>query len=72
MHVIINIQSFICVNLLRKAKFLLATQGIFRLPSHGTNHGALADQQHKKKKWRRQCSIDQNNQALVIFFFQGR
>ena len=58
MHVIINIQSFTCFNLLHEAKFLLATQDIFRLPSQGTNHDASVEQltsniKKKKEKWRR-------------------
>ena len=50
-QMIINIQIFTYLHLLRKAKFLLATEGIYGLPSHGTNECAFrtADQQHPKK-----------------------
>ena len=59
MQMIINIQIFTCVNLLRKAKFLLAPEGICRLPSHGTNECArrTADQQHIKKQQNKMAKV---------------
>ena len=59
MQMIINIQIFTCVNLLRKTKFLLAPEGICRLPSHGTNECACrtADQQHIKKQQNKMAKV---------------
>ena len=74
MHVIINIQSFSCVNLLRKAKFLLATQGIFRLPSHGTNHDASVEQltsNTNKKKAKTVFHRSKQPSFGYLFFFQA-
>ena len=70
---IINVQIFTFVRLLRKAKILLATLGIYQLPSHGTNECAIrtADQQHKKKNGGgSDPSIKITKLWLSFFFFK--
>ena len=74
MQMIINIQIFTRVHLLRKAKFLLATLGICQLPSHWTKECACrtADQQHKRKNKMAKVVVHRPKQPSFgyLFFFK--
>ena len=64
-----QIQIFTLLRLLRKARFSITTQSICH---HTERMNAPVEEltssiEKRKTRWRRLRSIDQNNQALVIF-----
>ena len=67
MQTIINIQIFTSLRLQYRVKFLNATQSI----CHHTGQ-MNAPLKRKKKNKMAKVAVDQNNRALVIFFFLSK